>query len=43
MWKEDKFFKSKRKKVTKAIAKALLSKGKVKVTNLYSEKKEQDL
>jgi len=41
IWKEDKFFKSKRKKVTKAIAKALLSKGKVKITNLYSEKKDK--
>lgn len=41
MWKEDKFFKSKKKKITKAIAKALLSKGRTKVKGLYSEKKDK--
>lgn len=41
MWKEDKFFKLKKKKITKAIAKALLAKGKTKVKGLYSEKKDK--
>ena len=39
MWKEDKFFTTKKKKLTKAMAVALLSKGKIKVKNLFSEKK----
>lgn len=38
LWKEDKFFKTKKKTLTKTMVKELLSKGKVKVTNLYSEK-----
>ncbi len=38
LWKEDKFFTSKKKSLTKAIAKEILKKGKAKVTNLYSEK-----
>lgn len=41
MWKEDKFFKSKKKKITKTIAKALLSKGRTKVKGFYSEKKDK--
>jgi len=40
MWKEDKFFVNKKKKLTKFIAKALLSKGKAKVKKFYSEKKD---
>ncbi len=40
MWKEDKFFMSKKKQLTKPIAKNLLSKGKTKVKKLYSEKKD---
>ena len=40
MWKEDKFFTSKKKKLSKAMATALLTKGKIKVKNLYSEKKD---
>lgn len=38
LWKEDKFFKSKNKSLSKTIAKDLLNKGKAKVTGLYSEK-----
>ncbi len=41
MWKEDKFFTSKKKKLSKAMATALLTKGKIKVKNLYSEKKDK--
>jgi DNA topoisomerase-3 len=41
MWKEDKFFITKKKKLTKTMAKALLSKRKVKVKKLYSEKKNK--
>jgi DNA topoisomerase-3 len=40
MWKEDKFFTGKKKKLSKAMAIALLTKGKIKVKNLYSEKKD---
>ncbi len=40
MWKEDKFFVKKKKKLTKSIAKALLSKGHIKVKKLYSDKKD---
>lgn len=38
LWKEDKFFKSKKKTLTKTMVKEFLSKGKVKVTGLFSEK-----
>ncbi|MBC1945412.1 DNA topoisomerase 3 [Listeria booriae] len=38
MWKNNKFFTSKKKELTKSIAKTLLEKGKCKVTKLYSEK-----
>lgn len=38
LWKNDKFFVSKKKVLTKQIAKNLLSKGKVKIKDLYSEK-----
>ncbi|MBC1778703.1 DNA topoisomerase 3 [Listeria booriae] len=38
MWKNNKFFTSKKKELTKRMAKALLEKGKCKVTKLYSEK-----
>lgn len=41
MWKEDKFFINKKKTLTKTIAKELLSKGKIKVKKLYSEKKDK--
>lgn len=41
MWKEDKFFVSKKKTLTKTMAKSLLSKGKVKVTKLYSSNKDK--
>jgi len=41
MWKQDKFFKNKKKSLTKSMAKALLSSGKVKVKKLYSEKKDK--
>ncbi len=41
MWKEDKFFLSKKKTLTKAMVKALLLNGKVKVTKLYSSKKDK--
>lgn len=39
LWKENPYFKSKRKELTKKIAAALLKKGRVKMTGLYSEKK----
>lgn len=39
MWKNDRFFTSKRKELTKRIAAALLKNGRVKVTGLFSEKK----
>ncbi|WP_446499473.1 topoisomerase C-terminal repeat-containing protein [Listeria booriae] len=38
MWKNNKFFTSKKKELTKRIAKTLLEKGKCKVTKLYSKK-----
>ncbi|EAD2655558.1 type IA DNA topoisomerase [Listeria monocytogenes] len=38
LWKENKFFTSKKKELTKRIAKKLLETGKCKVTKLYSEK-----
>ena len=39
LWKENPYFKSKRKELTKEAAAALLKDGKVKMTGLYSEKK----
>ena len=39
LWKENPYFKSKRKELTKKTAAALLKDGKVKMTGLYSEKK----
>ena len=39
LWKENPYFKSKRKELTKKVAAALLKDGKVKLTGLYSEKK----
>ena len=39
LWKENPYFKSKRKELTRKIAAALLKDGKVKMTGLYSEKK----
>jgi DNA topoisomerase-3 len=38
MWKNDRFFESKKKELTKTIAAALLKDGKVQVKGLYSEK-----
>ena len=38
LWKKNKFWETKKKEITKAAAKALLSKGKVRVKDLYSEK-----
>ena len=38
MWKNDRFFESKKKELTAAVAAALLSKGKVSMKGLYSEK-----
>ncbi len=40
IWKNDKFFLSKRKPLTKPMVKALIAKGRIKVVNLYSEKKD---
>lgn len=40
IWKEDKFFLSKKKPLTKPMVKAFLEKGRIKAVNLYSEKKE---
>lgn len=39
LWKENKYFQSKRKELTKKIAAALLKSGRVKMTGLFSEKK----
>jgi len=39
LWKENPYFKSKRKELTKKVAAALLKDGKVRMTGLYSEKK----
>lgn len=39
LWKENPYFKSKRKELTKQTAAALLKDGRVKMTGLYSEKK----
>lgn len=39
LWKENPYFKSKRKELTKAVAAALLRDGKVRMKGLYSEKK----
>lgn len=39
LWKENPYFKRKRKELTKSIAAALLKDGRVKMTGLYSEKK----
>ena len=41
LWKENLFFTSKRKAFTKQLAKEFLSTGRVKMTELYSEKKEK--
>jgi DNA topoisomerase-3 len=38
MWKNDRFFESKKKELTKPIATALLKDGKAAVKELYSEK-----
>ncbi|MCD8215075.1 MAG: DNA topoisomerase 3 [Clostridiales bacterium] len=38
LWKENKYFSSKRKKITKEVATALLEKGRVHFNDLYSEK-----
>ena len=39
LWKDNPYFRSKRKELTKKTAAALLKKGKIKMTGLYSEKK----
>lgn len=39
LWRENPYFKSKRKELTKAVAAALLKDGRVKMKGLYSEKK----
>ncbi|MGL5513929.1 MAG: DNA topoisomerase, partial [Sporomusa sp.] len=39
MWKNDRFFESRKKALTKPIATALLANGKAKVKDMYSEKK----
>ena len=39
MWKNSRFFTDKHKELTKAVASALLKKGRVKMTGLFSEKK----
>lgn len=41
IWKEDKFFLSKRKPLTKPMVKRFLEKGRIKAVNLYSEKKDK--
>lgn len=39
LWKDNKYFQSKRKELTKKVAAALLKNGRVKMTGLFSEKK----
>ena len=39
MWKDDRFFTSKRKELTTPMAAALLKSGRIKVKGLFSEKK----
>lgn len=39
LWKDNKYFQSKRKELTKRVATALLKSGKVRMTGLFSEKK----
>ena len=41
MWKADRFFTSKKKELTKAVAAELLTHGKAKIKGLYSEKKDK--
>lgn len=41
IWKNDRFFESKKKELTKPMVKALLEKGRIKCANLYSEKKDK--
>jgi len=41
MWKADRFFTSRKKELTKAIAAEFLKEGKAKITGLYSEKKNK--
>jgi len=41
MWKSDRFFTSRKKELTKAVATELLKSGKAKVKGLYSEKKDK--
>ena len=41
LWKNDRFFTSKKKEITKTIAKSLLKNGKVIIKDLWSEKKEK--
>ena len=41
LWEDNKFFSSKKKKLTKKIAKELLDKGWCRVTGLYTPKKPQ--
>ncbi|WP_027400099.1 DNA topoisomerase 3 [Anaerovorax odorimutans] len=41
IWKNDKFFTSKRKPLTKPMVKAFLLKGRIKAVGLYSEKKDK--
>ena len=40
IWKNERFFTAKRKKVTRSLASALLQHGRVRMTGLYSEKKD---
>jgi len=42
MWKQDRFFTSRKKELTKPIAAELLKSGKAKMTSLYSEKKDKN-
>ena len=41
LWKNSRFFEAKRKKLTKEVAKKLLSDGKVKLTGCYSERTQK--
>lgn len=38
LWKDNKFFSSKKKTITKSVAAALLKEGRISISGLYSEK-----
>lgn len=43
LWKDNRFFSSKKKSITKSVAAALLKEGRISMSGLYSEKNRKDL